>query len=154
MALLPYDVNSFIKTHSAMTSLLSTLGVTGTLDIVPLNEPEPCNAAGTPLARPFLRYFWMPNIVSANKYFIRRDRVRYYVMDRDFDRNWQIANTLVKILGNPELRGNPHKIPCSDGANRIFYSTITASNSTAPNEVNGLAQTMLEFEIKYTTSLL
>lgn len=149
MALLPYDINNYIKTHASIVAILSTYGIATPLEIVPLNTAEPCSSQINGL--PFLRYFWMPNIVSTEKYFIRRDRVRYYVMDRDFDRGWAIANKLT-ILFNQRAAGNPHVVTCADNSNRIFHSKITASNSMAPNEANGLAQTMLEFEFRYVSN--
>lgn len=153
MTLLPYDVNSYLKTHASMTGLLTTLGVTGTLDIVPLNDPEPCDSSGSPLRRPFIRYYWLPNINSLEGWFVRKDRIRYYIMDRDYDRMMRIANTMILIL-NPQASANPHKIACSDGSNRIFHSRIVSSNMLNPNEAGGLAASMLEFELRYVSQPL
>ena len=141
MAILPYDVNSYLKTHADLAGY--------NLEFVPLNDPEPCDGSGNPLGVPYIRYFWSPNILSMNKYFIRTDRIRYYIMSRDYDKGWQLADKITQILNPKDIAGGHHQIPCDDGTNRILSSRTTGSNTAAPTQLGGHAQTMLEFEFRY-----
>lgn len=138
--LVVYDINSFIKNDSTITSLAG-----GQIVIMPLVATENCNATYT--GSPLIRYYWMPGLYSTNNYWTRRDRIKYYVMDRDIDRLFQVTDRMVRIL---DAQGVPlPKIPCLDNTHRIDWTGLMTSASIHPKEVNGLAQEMLEFEVHY-----
>lgn len=160
MSLLPYDVNTYVKSKlltdnaNVNSSLKGFWPTSDYLQFVPLNEAEPCTPDGQPLGVVYVRYFWMPNVMSMRTYFIRKDRIRYYVMGRDYDQMWKVSERIVEILDpvhqNPVL-ATPKPLPASTGKpeNFIFSSWIIGSNSMAPTEIGGLAATMLEFEVRY-----
>lgn len=156
MSLLPYDINTYLKTklladNADTDSRLYGYWPNNNLQIVPMNDPEPCDPSGNSMGLTYIRYFWLPNVRSLNTYFIRRDRIRYYVMGRDFDQMWSTGERMVEIF-NP-LAQSPTIIGSAAGTkpnNRVFHTWITGSNSMAPTEIGGLGAFMLEFEFRYT----
>lgn len=152
--ILPYDVNAYLSTHSTLTGVLSTYGLSS-IQILPLNSEEPCSTTTDDCGNtiqtfgPFITYFWMPGVRSNEAYFLRKDRIRYHVLDRDFDRMWNIAEALVEIL-DTEIPAGKIPIACSDHKNKIMNYFLTNSKTNAPRESGGLADTMLEFEFLYT----
>ena len=155
MSLLPYDVNAYLLTKLIADNTNSSSRLYGywpnnNINIIPMNDPEPCDPSDQPLGLTYIRYFWQPNILSSGRYFIRRDRMRYYVMGRDYDQMWSTGERMVEIF-NP-VAVQPTAITSGSGSkpsNRIFHSWITGSNTTAPTEIGGLAAFMLEFEFRY-----
>ncbi len=152
MAILPYDVNAYLKQHDALLDLLETYGLDG-IDIIPLNQAEPCDdefddGAGGAIGKPFIRYKWLPGVFSNPRVFLRRDRIRYYVMDRDFDRMWQITNVLVQIFSATTTPQQP-VIPCDSSDNVIFNYYVTRSDTKEPREPSGLAEQMIEVEFTF-----
>lgn len=151
MAILPYDLNAYIQAKAELLALIATWGQTS-ISIVPLNESEPC-AAGSVDGFPFLAYAWMPSVMSNNMYFLREDRVRYYVRGRDFDQCMQIYNMLIRIF-DTNVFPTP-KIPCSTGENSIknTYATKNSYN-VGPRTIGGLAEFVFEIDVLYTSQLL
>lgn len=155
MSLLPYDVNTYLKTklladNANASSRLYGYWPNNNLNFVPLNAPEPCDPSGQPLGLVYVRYYWAPNIPSITRYFHRRDRIRFYIMGRDFDKMWSTGERIVEIL-NPVDR-IPEPIGSAAGSkpnNFVYHTWITGSNSMAPIEIGGLASFMLEFEFRY-----
>lgn len=142
---LPFDVNAAIKADATITSLAGGTAI----NIIPLNNAEPCDSSGSPLGKVFLRYYWMPGQFSINRWFMRRDKIRYYVMDRDYVRMMKVADRLIYMLNNVTEPENGHIVTCEDNLLHVKHSWITNSTTLMPNEKNGLAQVMLEFEFRY-----
>lgn len=142
MALLPYDINAFLKADPVITNLAG-----GPIEIQAFVATEDCNITDF-FGKPIIRYHWAPNITSARKYLIRNDRIRYYVMDRNYDRMMGIGERMVAIL-DQEHRADI-LIPSVGNTNLIMWSRIVQANTMAPVERDGMAQFMLDFEFKYT----
>jgi hypothetical protein len=146
MALLPYDINAFIQADPVITSLAG-----GTIDISAFLATEDCGIADF-YGKPIMRFHWMPNINSAKKYFLRNDRIRYYIMDRNYDRMMGIGERMVEIL-DQEQRAQI-LIPSIGGTNVIMWSRILNSQTIQPTERDGMAQFLLDFEFKYTVQTM
>lgn len=130
-----YDINSFIKNDSDITTLVGS-----TINIFP-------TIGYGDAAPPFIVYYYSPVIPDVEAFWYRKDSVLYSIYDIDMERMMNIGERIIELLGKGD------QISQSGGAEgtdfRILSTEITDTSLEPPDERDGWYNLNLEFVIHH-----
>lgn len=135
MSLPIYDINNHLKTNSDIVSAAGKQ-----MSFYPVVAPS--NAAA-----PYVVYYYNPLIPDSDKYWMRKDVVRYSIFDTDVARLFSISELFIRELGRADQVAKSTGVAATGANRRILTSAQMDSSLAVPLEKEGWYRMNLDFRI-------
>lgn len=135
MSLPIYDINNHLKTNSDIVSAAGKQ-----MSFYPVVAPSNATA-------PYVVYYYNPLIPDSDKYWMRRDVVRYSIFDTDVARLFSISELFIRELGRADQVAKSTGVAATGANRRILTSAQVDSSLAVPLEKEGWYRMNLDFRI-------
>jgi len=135
MSLPIYDINNHLKTNSDIVSAAGKQ-----MSFYPVVAPSNATA-------PYVVYYYNPLIPDSDKYWMRRDVVRYSIFDTDVARLFSISELFIRELGRADQVAKSTGVAATGANRRILTSAQMDSSLAVPLEKEGWYRMNLDFRI-------